>query len=111
MTRPFIPADRVMAHGMTLDELTVRTSDDREVGSVLGLVIDPSAGHAGNIVVECRHRRVEVPLGSARLDPHMRALRLVDRDAERTWREFHGEIDTEFDEEDLIAVLFRPAAA
>jgi hypothetical protein len=73
----FVPASRVKAGSFRLGRMAVRTSDDCELGKLLGFVIDAATHRLCSLVIERDERHVEVPMTPIQFDPSGRALRLL----------------------------------
>ena len=106
--RRYLPAERVFIDGFSFSRLTVRTTDDRIVGRLLGFVVDPPTRRVRSLVVEAGIAQLEIPLGSTQLDATSLALRIGGDSP--WWREFHGETIPQFGDDDLLEVLFHTAA-
>jgi hypothetical protein len=110
MERPrYLAAERVFVEGISLRQLTVRTTDDHVVGRLLGFVVDPPERRVRSLIVEAGKTQLEVPLGSTQLDAKSRVLRIGGGDGPR-WPEFRAEAVPQFGDDDLLAVLFHTAA-
>ena len=110
MERPrYLAAERVFVEGISLRQLTVRTTDDQVVGRLLGFVVDPPERRVRSLIVEAGKTQLEVPLGSTQLDTRSRVLRIGGGDSPR-WPEFRAEAVPDFGDDDLLAVLFHTAA-
>jgi hypothetical protein len=57
--------------------LTVRSSDGRELGKLVGFVIERGAYRIRSLVVESVDAQVEVPMGPLQFDAPARSLRLI----------------------------------
>jgi hypothetical protein len=82
MTHPkYLPALRTEARNLGLARLSVRAADDREVGKLLGFVIDPQAQQISSLVLEVADgtgsQQVAVPMVPLCLDAESHALRLI----------------------------------
>jgi hypothetical protein len=114
--RRYIPAIRTKVRGVRLGRLSVRTSDDRELGKLVGFVIDARGRHVRSLVVEMppdhgsqRSQQVELQLVLVRLDESAHALRLVERDLP-SMSAFRPESVSVVDEADLRTPLIHTAA-
>jgi PRC-barrel domain len=82
MSHPkYLPALRTEARNQGLARLSVRAADDRELGKLVGFVIDPRTQTISSIVLEVADGtgspQVAVPMVPLRLDAERRALRLI----------------------------------
>lgn len=114
MSHPrYLPAIRTKARSLRLGRLSVRTLDDREIGKLLGFVIDPQDHHICSLVMEvveaAGSQQVELPMVPLRFDADSHALRMVDPDAPRTMA-FCAESVSQIEEDDLWIPLFHSAA-
>jgi hypothetical protein len=111
MTKPryfYIPADRVRADNLPLGSLSVRASDNREIGKLLGIVVNGALRSVRSLVVESADTAREVPLGQMQLDAASGSLRVVTSD-DRPWDEFTNESLPQISEADLWVPLFTAA--
>ena len=80
----YLPAVRTRVGSLRLGRVTVRTCDDRELGKLVGFVIDPREGQVYSLVIETTtdegSQQVELPMVSVRLDVATLALRLIEPD-------------------------------
>jgi len=74
----YLPANLVKAGSLRLGRVSVRTSDDQEIGKLLGFMID--AHRIRSLVVESDEAQIELPMTSMRLDAAARSLRIVQAD-------------------------------
>jgi hypothetical protein len=109
----YLPAVHARVHDLPLGRLSVRTSDDREVGRLLGFVIDPGRRHISALVMEVNanggSQQVASPLVPLRFDEEARAFVLVGPDVPR-WRAFDPDGVASLDEQDLWVPLIHTAA-
>ena len=82
MSHPkYLPAFFTEARNLRLVRLSVRASDGRELGKLLGFVIDPRAQQISSLVLEVADgtgsQQVAVPMVPLCLDAESRALRLI----------------------------------
>jgi hypothetical protein len=82
MSQPkYLPALRTEARNLGLARLSVRAADDRELGKLLGFVIDSRAQQISSIVLEVADgtgsHQVAVPMVPLCLDAERSALRLI----------------------------------
>ena len=82
MSHPkYLPALRTEARDLGLARLSVRAADDRELGKLVGFVIDPRAQTISSLVLEVADgtgsQQVAVPMVPLRLDTERQALRLI----------------------------------
>jgi hypothetical protein len=105
----FVPASRIKAGSFRLGRVAVRTSDDRELGKLLGFVIDAATNRLCSLVLEHDEQQVEIPLTPLQFDPSVRALRLLN--AERPeGRPFTVGSIPQVTVEDLWIPMFHSAA-
>jgi hypothetical protein len=114
MSHPrYLPAIRTKARSLRLGRLSVRTLDDRELGRLLGFVIDPRGHHICSLVMEvvdpAGTQQVELSMVPLRLDVESRALRMVDPGTPRMMA-FRAEFVSQVDEDDLWIPFFHTAA-
>jgi hypothetical protein len=109
----YLPADHTRVHDLPMQRLSIRTRDDRELGKLLGFVIDPDRRHISGLVMEVAgspgSRQVASPLVPMRFDEDAQALCLVDRDLPRL-SEFKPGSVSPIDEADLWVPLVHSAA-
>jgi hypothetical protein len=74
----YLPASRVQAGSCRLDDMCVKANDGRELGRLIGFVVDPGAHRIRSLVVESDARQLEVPMGPLQLDPRAQSLQMVD---------------------------------
>jgi hypothetical protein len=93
--------------------LSIRTSDDREVGTLLGFVIDPERRRLSGLVMEVAtgdgSQQVASSLVPLRLDAGAYALVLVDSEIPRL-RAYEPDSLAAVDDEDLWVPLIHTAA-
>ena len=82
MSHPkYLPAFFTQARDIRLVRLSVRASDDRELGKLLGFVIDPRAQQISSLVLEVADgtgsQQIAVPMVPLCLDAESHALRLI----------------------------------
>jgi hypothetical protein len=110
-TARYLPAHRAKAGSLRLGRLSLRTSDDREIGKLLGFVIEPQATRIRGFVVESDNGQVEVPMRPVQLDPHSRSLRIVEGGLSAVnASRFSLDAVPEIDEDDLWIPLYGSAA-
>ena len=78
MTERYLPASRVKAGSLKLGRLSVRTSDNREIGKLVGFLIDPAAHRICSLIVESDATQVEVGMSPLQFDPESRSIRMID---------------------------------
>jgi hypothetical protein len=111
MTKPryfYIPADRVRADNFSLGSLSVRASDNREIGKLLGIVVNPAQRSVRSLVIESAETAREVPLGQMQLDAASCSLRVV-APSDQPWDEFESESLPQISEADLWVPMFTAA--
>ena len=82
MSHPkYLSALRTEARNLGLARLSVRGADDRELGKLVGFVIDPRAQQISSLVLEVvdgtGSKQVAVPMAPLCLDAERHALRLI----------------------------------
>ena len=82
MSHPkYLPAPRTEARNLSLARLSVRAADNRELGKLVGFVIDSRAQTISSLVLEVPDgtgsRQVAVPMVPLCLDDESHALRLI----------------------------------
>lgn len=83
MTVPqYLPATRTKVRSLCLGALSLRTSGDRELGTLLGFLIDPRGGHVCGLVLgvvtDAGTQQVELPMVPVCFDADAHALRLLE---------------------------------
>lgn len=109
-TARFLPAHKVKAGSLRLGRLSVRTGDDREIGKLLGFVIEPRTTRIRSFVVERDNGQFEVPMGPFQFDPLSRSLRVVGEGLSNAASRFSPDSVTEIEEDDLWVPLYGSAA-
>ena len=71
----YLPASRVEAGSRPLGCLSVMASDNREIGKLVGFVIDDH--QIRSLVVESDDSNIEVPMGPVQFDQATGTLRIV----------------------------------
>jgi hypothetical protein len=111
-TPRFLPADRVRAGNVPLGFISLRTTDGRDLGTLLGFVVEPATPRIRSFVVEAAGRSREVPMGPVQFDSWSQSLRIVaptsDRDLLGT--EFAPGSLPVVSDEDLWVPVFHTAA-
>jgi hypothetical protein len=109
----YLPAGHTRVRNLPLGRLSVRTADDREVGTLLGFVIDAERRHISGLVMEVAidggSQQVASSLVPLRFDAGACALVLVDADIPRL-SAFEPDSLAEIDEDDLWVPLIHTAA-
>ena len=95
----------------TLDHLDVRGRDDRSLGHLDGIVINPAERRVQYLVVDndrfLRHHRYLLPLDDARVDTERQALQVdLDRRDLNRLDEFDDDAIPAFSDDDLLTALF-----
>ena len=114
MTVPrYLPAIRARIRSVRLGPLSVRTSGNCELGTLMGFLIDPRNSHVCSLVMEvvdaAGSRQVEVPLMPICFDAESHALRMIESDVPSMTR-FRPELASPIDEDDLWIPIFHTAA-
>lgn len=97
----YLPAHRVKAGRLRLGRLSVRSADDREIGKLLGFVIEPRTPRIRGIVIERGDAQLEVPMRPLQFDARSRSLRLVEHGSIVSASQFSPLAVPEIDENDL----------
>jgi hypothetical protein len=114
MSHPrYLPALRTEARNQRLARVSVRATDDRELGTLLGFVIDPGAQQISSLVLEVADgtgsRQVAVPMAPLCFDAGSHALRLIHPGPLPTVA-FRPDSLAQVDEDDLWIPLIHTAA-
>ena len=109
----YIPATRTKVSSLRLGRLSVRSSDDRELGKLAGFVVDQQGRHLCSLVMEvvgaAGSQQVELPMVLVCFDAESHALRLVDPGVPATIA-FRPESVAEVEEDDLWIPIVHSAA-
>ena len=109
----YLPATRTKARSRRLGPLSVRTSDNRELGRLMGFVVDTAGRHVWSLVMEVVDARgsqqVELPMVPMCFDAEAQALRMVEPDAP-AMLVFRPESVSDVEEADL-SIPIVPSAA
>lgn len=99
----YLPAIRTKVRSLRLGRVSVRSSDGRELGKLVGFVLDPRGGHLRSLVLEvvdaAGSQQVEMAMVPVCFDAESYVLRLVDPDVPVMIR-FRLELLSQFDEHD-----------
>ena len=107
----YLPAHKVKAGSLRLGRLSVRSADDREIGKLLGFVIEPRTTRIRGIVIERDDAQLEVPMRPVQFDARSRSLRLVEEgQSPVATSHFSPTAIPEIDENDLWVPLYGSAA-
>jgi len=109
MTGRFLPANRVKAGSLKLGRLSVRTSDNREIGKLVGFLIDPTLHRVSSLIVEADDAQLEVGMSPLQFDPESRSVRMLDS-THLVRRPFSIDSVPHVSVEDLWVPLFHSAA-
>jgi hypothetical protein len=114
MTVPrYLPAIRTRVRSVRLGPLSVRTSGDRELGKLMGFLIDPRNSHVLSLVMEvvsaAGSQQVEVPMVPICFDVGSHALRLIETGVP-SMVTFRPESASPIDEDDLWIPFVHSAA-
>ena len=114
MSHPkYLPALRTEARNLRLTRLSVRASDGRELGTLVGFVIDPQGQQISSLVLEVADgtgsQQVAVPMVPLCLDAECRALRLLHSGALPTMAFRPGSV-SQVEEDDLWIPFIHTAA-
>jgi hypothetical protein len=107
----YLNASQIEGPVSSFDHLEVRNRDDRTIGRLDGILIDPSERCVRYFVIDDensrRHHRYLIPLAPTRVDAQRRAL-CVDvptSDVEQ-FEDFEDDSFPHFSDEDLLTALF-----
>lgn len=114
MSHPrYLSALRTEARSQGLARVSVRAADDRELGTLVGFVIDPGAQQISSLVLEVADgtgsRQVAVPMAPLSFDAGSHALRLI-HPGTLPAIAFRPDSLAQVEEEDLWIPLIHPAA-
>ena len=113
MSHPkYLPALHTEARDLSLARLSVRAADDRELGKLVGFVIDSRAQTISSLVLEVADgtgQQVAVPMAPLRLDTERQALRLI-HSGTLPAMSFRPESVEQVEENDLWIPLIHSAA-
>ena len=73
----YLPASRVRAGSHGIGSLSLVAIDGRDLGKLLGFVIEPGSPRIRSLVVEAAGMQREVPMGPLQFDPASKSLRIV----------------------------------
>jgi hypothetical protein len=92
--------------------MCLRTTDGREVGRLLGFVIEPGLPRIRSLVVDSAGSAREVPMDAVRFDPSSLSLRIVSptADADQCGVAFAPGTLPEISDEDLWIPIIHSAA-
>lgn len=106
-TLRYVQAERLEGEGLQFAGLAVQTRNERELGRLDGIIVDPRARRVRYFVVDAGgHHRYLMPLCAASLDEEHHALRLVSPDDPQDCFEFDPGAFVEFDDDDVVAAIF-----
>ena len=111
-TLRYLEASRVHSPAGELDEVEIRGADDKKIGSLDGILVDPIERRLRFFVVKTagwlRKRRYLLPSEwPAQVDSSCKSLRVhVDRRVLADCEEFFRASVPEFSDDDLMAALF-----
>jgi hypothetical protein len=109
----YLPANRTKVRSLHLGPLSVRTSGDRELGTLMGFLIDPDDRHVRSLVVEVATvaglQQVELPMVSISFDADSHALRVIEPGVP-SMIAFRPESVSPVEENDLWIPFFHTAA-
>lgn len=114
MTVPcYLPALRAKVRSLRLGRSSVRTSDDLEIGELVGFLIDPRGRQVCSLVVEVVNetglQQVELPMVPVCFDAVSHALRMIEPGVP-SMVAFRPESVAPVEEDDLWIPLFHSAA-
>lgn len=113
MTVPqYLPAIRTEIRNVPLGPLSVRSSGNRELGTLMGFLIDPQDRHVRSLVMEvvsaAGSQQVEVPMPIC-FDADSHALRMIGPDVS-SMSNFRPESASPIEEDDLWIPITHTAA-
>jgi hypothetical protein len=109
-TARYLPASRVKAGSLRLGRLTVRSTDGRELGKLMGFVIERGDYRIRSLVVESVDAQVEVPMGPLQFDAAARSLRLIGASTTLHTTPFLADRLPVMEDDDLWVPFFHTAA-
>jgi hypothetical protein len=114
MTVPrYLPAIRAKVRSLRLGRLSVRTLDDREIGELMGFLIDPRGRHVCSLVIEVVNaagsQQVELPMVPFCFVAESHALRMIEPGVP-SMIAFRPESVCPIEEDDLWIPFFHTAA-
>ena len=104
----YLPATRVQAGSLRLSEMRVRAHDGRDLGKLVGFVVDSGAHRICSLVVDAGSSQLEVPMGPIQLDPQGLSLKLVQNGGDAT--AFSAAACPPVEDADLWVPVFHSAA-
>ena len=107
----YVSATHVEGPLPTFDRVEVRSRENRKIGRLDGIIIDPAERQVRYLVVDAptffTHHRYVVPLASTQIDAERPSLRVdLDRDELTHVDEFDAAAFPTFSDDDLITALF-----
>ncbi len=109
----YLPAIRTRVRRHVLGRLSVRTSEDRELGALIGFVIDSGSRHLSSLVLEVvtasGSQQVELSMVPLCFDAESAALRMIEPGVP-SMVAFRPESASPIDEDDLWIPFFHTAA-
>jgi len=109
MKARFLPANRVKAGSLKLGRLSVRTSDNDEIGKLVGFLIDPAAHKICSLIIESNSEQLELRMSPLQFDPESRSIRIIDS-TRVEGRPFSEDSVPHVTVEDLWVPMFHSAA-
>jgi hypothetical protein len=106
----YLPASRVKAGSLRLGRLSVWSSDGRELGKLIGFVVEAGEHCIRSLVVEASDRQLEVPMGPVQFDATSRSLRMLPGSQPVAPVPFSADRLPVIDDQDLWVPLFTTAA-
>lgn len=104
----YLPASRVQAGSLRLSDMSVRAHDGRDLGKLVGFVVDSGAHRIRSLVVDSGSTQLEVPMGPIQLDPLGLSLKLVENGGDATI--FSAAACPPVEDADLWVPVFHSAA-
>ena len=104
----YLSASRVEAGSLRLTDMSVRAHDGRDLGKLVGFVVDSDTHCIRSLVVDSGSSQLEVPMGPIQLDPLGRSLKLVQNGGDATT--FAADACPPVEDADLWVPVFHSAA-
>jgi hypothetical protein len=104
----YLPANLVEAGSVRLGRVTVRARDNREIGTLMGFVVDENRIHS--LIVQSHGTnagKLELPMGPVQLDAGTRSLRMQ---ADNSEPQAFDDSVPQIDPDDLWVPLIHSAA-
>lgn len=107
----YVDAAHVKGDGSCLSGLRIEAGDDRQLGELDGLLVEPGARRLRYFVVDAGEGRYLMPFDAICFDTDNHSLRVMAEPDPDSWEAFDPGAYDEFGDEDLISALFASPAA